>query len=269
MAELREVAAILDGGKVTEEEVQMALQALLFHQCLYEDWPYPPAYRLIARHFGVIRSIVQALGYRLVHHAVAGMLVLETDGVVYGVHMARLKKDETVVLLVLRLLYAEGISSLDERGRVESNSDDIFDRLRTAGEEPPAIPRLVEILKAFQRKGLVRLGEYDSEEKIQQLQIMPGVTVLVPDVYVEAIIQWLERRAFDEAEAQAEDPPEPPAADTMLAAIADYRANLGVTPVSGPETGDDAIDDLMDEQGADGVEPSEDQRGDDRQGEAD
>lgn len=49
MAELREVGAILDTGKIEEEELQSALQGLLFHQCLYEDWPYPPAYRIIAR----------------------------------------------------------------------------------------------------------------------------------------------------------------------------------------------------------------------------
>ncbi|WP_333702545.1 DUF4194 domain-containing protein [Sphingobium yanoikuyae] len=235
MAELREVANLLDGAKVTEEELQTALQALLFHQCLYEDWPYPPAYRLIVRHFATVQSIVRAFGYRLVNHAVAGMVVLEADGVVYGVHMARLKKDETIALLILRLLYAEGISSLDERGRVHSNTDDIYDRLRTAGEEPPAMARLMEILKGFQRKGLVRLGEHDPEEKILQLQIMPGITVLVPDVYVEAVILWLEQRAFgEEADAQQ------PATDSMFAHLADYRANLGAEPVESSDMADEA-----------------------------
>lgn len=236
MAELREVGAILDAGKATEEDVQSALQALLFHQCLYEDWPYPPAYRLIARHLNHFQSIVGAFGYRLVHHAVAAMLVLETDGVVYGVHMSRLRKDETVVLLVLRLLYAEGVSSLDERGRVDSSTDDIHDRLRTAGEEPPAIARLTEILRTFQRKGLVRLGENDPEEKVLQLQIMPGVTTLVPDVYVEAVIQWLERREAGGADADGG-----PAADTMLGHVADHRASLGAAdPAETPHEPDDA-----------------------------
>jgi len=139
------------------------------------------------------------------------------------VNMARLKKDETIVLLVLRLLYAEGISSLDDRGRVESTTDDIHDRLRSAGEEPPTIKRLIEILKLFQRKGIVRIGENDPEEQLLQLTIMPGVTVLVPDVYVEAVIQWLERQEFEAAEAGADIL----SADTMLAHVADYRANLG------------------------------------------
>lgn len=231
MAELREVAAILDASKIEEEELQSALQALLFHQCLYEDWPYPPAYRILARHLAHIRPIVAAFGYRLVHHAVANMLVLETDNVVYGLHMARLKKDETIVLLVLRLLYAEGISSLDERGRVDINTDDIHDRLRSAGEDPPTIKRLLEILRQFQRKGLVRIGENDPEEQLIQLMIMPGITVLVPDFYVEGVIQWLERKAFDDAEMAATG--EPTTAESMLAHVAEYRASIGAEVPAG------------------------------------
>lgn len=227
MVELREVAAILDGGKIEEGDLQSALQALLFHQCLYEDWPYPPAYRIIARHFAQVQPIVAAFGYKLVHHTVASMLVLETESVVYGVNMARLKKDETVVLLILRLLYAENISSLDERGRVETNTDDLHDRLRSAGEEPPVVKRLHEILKFFQRKGLVRIGENDPEEQILQLSIMPGITMLVPDVYVEAVIQWLERQAFEATESGEVDTTSPVVADSMLGHVADHRANLG------------------------------------------
>jgi hypothetical protein len=224
MAELKEVIAILDGSKTTEEELQTALQALLFHQCLYEDWPYPPAYRLVGRHFGGIQSIVRALGYRLVRHADAGMIVLETDGVIYGVHMARLKKDETIILLILRLIYAEGISSLDERGRVDCSTDDVYDRLRSAGEAPPQMPRLVEILKMFQRKGIVRLGEHDPEEKILQFQIMPGVTVLVPDVHIEAVIQWFELCEAESARA-----------GSLLEAVVDHRAALGAAPEAEPQ----------------------------------
>ena len=163
MAELREVAAILEPG-VEEENLQSALQAILFHQCLYQDWPHAPAYRLLTRHFAHVKPILAAFGYRLVHHPAAQMLTVEAASVVYGVQMARMRKDETVVLLVLRLLYAEGISSLDEQGRVEVTTDYVHDRLRTAGEEPPSIQRLQDILRAFQRKGMVRVGDRDPIE---------------------------------------------------------------------------------------------------------
>ena len=202
MAELREVALILDAEKVGEEALQSALQALLFHQCLYEDWPNAQAYRIIARHLAQVQPIMAAFGYRVTRHPVSNMLVLQPSGAVYGVQMAKLRKDETVVLLVLRLLYAEGVSSLDERGRVEITTDDVHDRLRAAGDAPPPMPRLIEILKTFQRKGLVRIGERDPAEQLIVLNIMPGITTLVPDAYVEALLQWLESCAH-QAEAPA------------------------------------------------------------------
>jgi hypothetical protein len=198
VAELAQVRDILDAGKVDEEQLQAALQALFFHQCLYEDWPSPPAYRTVVRHIGQIQPIVGAFGYKVTYHPVAHMLVLESTGVVYALHMSRLRKDETSVLLALRLLYAEQVSSLDENGRVEITTDDVHDRLRAAGDEPPPMQRLLDILRLFQRKGVVRVGELDPEEQVVTLAIMPGVTVLVPDVYVEALVQWLENRT-DEA----------------------------------------------------------------------
>lgn len=192
MAELREVAAILDGRKVDEAALQTALQALLLHQCLYEDWPHAPAYRIISRHLSHVQPIMGAFGYSVSHYPVAHMLVLQPKGAVYGLQLSRLRKDETVVLLALRLLYAEGVSSLDENGRVEITTDDVHDRLRAAGDEPPTMVRLQDILKTFHRKGLVRIGERDPAEQLIVLYIMPGITVLVPDVYVERLIQWLE-----------------------------------------------------------------------------
>ncbi|WEK52231.1 MAG: hypothetical protein P0Y66_09795 [Candidatus Kaistia colombiensis] len=55
--------------------------------------------------------------------------------------------------------------------------------------------RLSEILKMFHRKGLVRVSDRDQVEQLIVLTIMPGITVLVPDAYVEALVQWLEGRA--------------------------------------------------------------------------
>lgn len=230
MAELREVTTILDNSKVEEEELQSALQAILFHQCLYEDWPHAPAYRLLVRYLQHVQPILGAFGYRLTHNSAAHMLVLEARTVAYGVHMARLKKDETVVLLVLRLLYAEGLSSLDDSGRVEITTDDLHDRIRTAGEEPPQMARLLEILKLLQRKGLVRVGERDMTEQLVVLSIMPGITTLVPDVYVEGVIQWLEQRALAEVDDAAAMESE--GAQDMLAHVADYRAGLGAADVA-------------------------------------
>ena len=89
MDELREVAAILDSGKVDEESLQSALQALLFHQCLYEDWPHAHAYRIIARHLSHVQPILNA---RVTHHPISSMIVLQPEEVVYGTQLVRLNE---------------------------------------------------------------------------------------------------------------------------------------------------------------------------------
>lgn len=246
MVELRATAAILDAG-VEEEELQTALQALLFHQCLYEDWPHAPAYRLLARHLAHVQPIMDAFGWRLRHHPAAQMLALEPRGPIYGAHLSRLRKDETVVLLILRLLYEEGLSSLDERGRVEITTDDVHDRLRAAGEEPPAMQRLEEILRAFHRKGLVRVGDRDPVEQLLVATVMPGITLLVPDVYVDAVTRWAEARR----EAGRIDPDAAAGtgaqnstgeAASMLAQVAAARASLGAAAEPPPPTNDEQAD---------------------------
>jgi hypothetical protein len=278
MAELKEVSAILDTlkGKVELEDLQSALQAILFHQCLYEDWPHAPSYRLLARHLANVQPILAAFGYSLRHHPVAHMLVLEPSAPVFGLQMSRLKKDETAVLIVLRLLYEEGITALDEQGRVETTTDDIHDRLKTCGEEPPPIVRLLDILRMFQRKGLVRVGEHDAVEQLTALMIMPGITILVSDVYVEGVTQWLEARALERLDRESamdakegkaapeagDDPPygsdtdlaggesegdaeritAPPLAPDILAAIAEHRAHLGTAATPGEKTSGIVLD---------------------------
>lgn len=234
MPELREVTTILESGKVEETELNSALQALLFHQCLYEDWPNGPAYRLLSKHMVQVQPIVAAFGFKATHQVAMRMITLQTERNPYGVAMTRLKKDETLVLLALRLLYAEQISSLDEQARVEITTDDIHDRLHACGEEPPEFSRLLDILKTFHRKGLARVGDRDGVERSAIVTIMPGITVLVPDVFIEGVILWLEQRAAREA-SEARDT----VGVDMLTAVANHRAELGAA-VMVPDADEDA-----------------------------
>ena len=51
---------------------------------------------------------------------------------------------------------------MDDMGRVETNTDEIFDRIRTLGKvEPPPEQRLEEILKWLRKRGGVLLHDPD------------------------------------------------------------------------------------------------------------
>jgi glutamine synthetase adenylyltransferase len=74
---------------------------------------------------------------------------------------------------------------------VECTTDDIAESIRTATRsDPPDEQRLIDILRLFARKGALRLGERDKVEKITPLMVLPGITVLSPDTWMDQVRSW-------------------------------------------------------------------------------
>ena len=207
--ELKEFAEIVDADEArrkrdqtTEADLQRALQALLMHQCVYADRPMGGRpYTIIARHRDFFEKYVNALDYQLIVEQRDGLAAVRPRTAAYGWKETRFKKDETLVLLVLRYLFEDGTrrGEMDETGRIETNTDEIYDAYKTlAGEEPPSESRLHEILAMARRRGLVRVADADRAERITPLTVLPGIRVLIPDTYVEAVIDWVENGAEGE-----------------------------------------------------------------------
>lgn len=247
MLELAEVRELLDGRRtarnepITAESLQTALQALLFHQCLYEDTPFAgESYRVVVAQDRFFERYFGAMGYRLVIDPRARMVALVPGGATYGWQQSRLRKDETIVMLALRYALEEGLKegAIDEDGRVETTSDELYDRVKLlAGTEPPDQARLMSILKMLRRKGAVRIGEHDGTERVTPLTILPGIRVLVPDVFVEGVILWLESQSNA-----------PKADGDVIAKVSAYVAGIGrdtirsadAAETAGAEEADDA-----------------------------
>lgn len=189
------------GRKVGEEEIaaqlQTAAQVMLLHQVIYADTPgIGPSYDLLRRHRVYFGRLFESLGYELTFDVDTQSIALVPGELNYGWRQIRLKKDETLVALVLRLLLEEatGHGEIDDQGRVESDTDAFYDRYRTlSGEEPPAEARLAEILRGFQRRGLVRVGERDREEQITPVTVLPGIRSIVTERFAFAVADWCAR----------------------------------------------------------------------------
>lgn len=200
MRQLEEFAAIVDGEweetppgakAPTGEELTRALQVMLTRQVLYASTPgLGGTYELVRTHSGFFERYFAALGYRLVVSQRDQMVALSVPQgeARFDAVYERLRKDETIVLLALRLVWEEalGEQSLGEGGVCEITTDDLIDRIRSAaGQTPPEEARLIEILKRYQRHGAVRIGERDRVERITPVTVLPGVTVIVPDTFVD------------------------------------------------------------------------------------
>ncbi|GJE42618.1 DUF4194 domain-containing protein [Methylobacterium soli] len=180
------------------EELSRALQVLLKTQVVYTDTPGIGRSYELARHYApFFRDYFACLGYdfEVSHRDQMVCLRLPPAGVRHDMASERLRKDETLVLLALRLAYEEGLRDhqVTTDGFVECTTDDVADRIRTAARsEPPEEARLLECLRLFARRGALRLGERDRTERITPLTILPGVAVIAPDAWIEAIRAWSE-----------------------------------------------------------------------------
>ncbi len=200
--------AIVDGDEPpppgarapSEEELIRALQVLLKSQCVYAGSPGIGRSYEIARHYApFFQAYFACLGYgfEVSHRDQMVFLRLPPDGVRHDGQSERLRKDETLVLLALRLAYEEGLRAhrVTTEGVVECTTDDIAESIRTATRsDPPEETRLLEILRLFSRKGALRLGERDKAEKLTPLMVLPGISVLSPDAWMEQVRAWAAAR---------------------------------------------------------------------------
>lgn len=199
--ELQDVENLIDADRdpVSKETIETAIQAMLFHQVIYEDTPgiSKDAIAALRRHRMFFEKYFAAAGFRLRIEHREQMIALETKDTIYGWRQTRLKKDETLIRLALRFLLDKGLETgaMDESMRVLSTTDEILDTFRTLApqSEQPNETRLIDILRDLHRIGAVRLGERDKAEHITELQLMPGLRVHVPDVYIERVVLWTEQ----------------------------------------------------------------------------
>lgn len=186
-----------------EETVTRCIQVMLARQCIYPGMHgLGPVYRVLStpEYQGFFRKYFAATGLEFHHDTKSGMVALKVPGGVprYDHQAGRLRKDETAVLLALRVVYEEAFRSkqFDELGRAETTTNDIYDKLAVIAGIELDETRLLEILSFFKKKGIVEIGERDPVERVRPLTILPGIEVVVPATYVERV-----HKACDELQA--------------------------------------------------------------------
>lgn len=184
------------GRRPSEDELKRAVQALLTRQCIYASTPgLQRTYEIVRGYSQFFKNFFGTMGYDLVVSSRDQMVALSVPvgESRYDTVYERLRKDETMVLLALRLMWGEAIASQDigDAGVAETTTGELVDRIKNVTQQdPPNEARLNEILRVFSRYGAVRVGERDRAEQVSPLSILPGISVLVPDGYVSELLLW-------------------------------------------------------------------------------
>lgn len=219
--ELKEVRDILDkretwrpGPGVSqppdEDELIRCVQTLMSRQCLYQrEVRYARSFRIIASpaYQDFFRKYFAVMGLELVHDQRAGMIALKVPAGAKRIdwQASRLKKDETLVLLALRLAYEEGFHDkrMGDDGEVDISTDDLLEKLEVVAGATMEETRLTEILSLLKKHGVLSLGERDPVDRVRPLTILPGIEIVVPQTYAEHIKDWA-GEAADGAAASGE-----------------------------------------------------------------
>lgn len=174
------------------EDFQRAAGELLARQFLYADHPRQRGhYLLVTRELEYFRKLFAALNWSLKHDAdLLYVGILPRDGEA----SLRLKHEEALLLLTLRLLYEEALERFEmDQGSAYTDTETWLTRYEIlTRRERPNLSRLREIVALFARHGLVQRGEEDAEEKNMRLKIRPALRLVAGDAWLARLEAFLD-----------------------------------------------------------------------------
>jgi hypothetical protein len=214
MPDLDDLEAVLHpatGPATPREDVETAIQALLFHQFIYADnRGAGRSYDLVRRHRHFFEAFFSAMGHRLLIEPREAMVGLLPGEVSYARQQTRLDRDETMALLALRFVLEAGVMQgrLTESGRVEATTDELFDAIKTVSRtEPPGEARTADILAGFRRRGLVRVEARDTAERVTPILVLPAVRHMCTDEFAGTSPHGSGQRRPGQATCSTSSPP--------------------------------------------------------------
>jgi len=199
LAAFEEKVAAAKGQAAAEravETLRRALNVLLDRQFIYNgDRGMAPLYESLLRSDArqIVEGVLDAFGYALVVETTDQWIgVVPTEG--GELRGARLRTDETIIVLLLGLIWQEGMNTglSEDRATVPTTSEDLFARhAAILGRERIARTRFHEIIQDLRRRALVEIGEEDPETRDVILRIRSTIRL----VSGEAQVQMIERFA--------------------------------------------------------------------------
>jgi hypothetical protein len=188
---LHELARLLNQNDTLEpEEMRHAAAVLLERQFLFADNRRDKScYNTVIEHQEYYSNLFDAFNYELkcVRSAgYAGIVPKSTDTIV------RLAKDQSMLLLSLRVIYEEHFQEcrLGDNSQAYTDSEALLTSYVThTGAKRPLLGRLREIITTFSRQGIVEKDEDD--EKIIKFRIRPSIREVVTEGYLKALENYV------------------------------------------------------------------------------
>lgn len=208
---LRDLKALsVDNDDYTTDDFRAAAAALLYRQFIHaDDHGYRQHYTIITRHVPYFESLFDAINRHFICNLDFGYVGTLPRDEAQSTTFLRLRKDESLVLLCLRVLYEEGVKDFRvSNGAVSADSGVVAARYEalTKQEKPPFV-RMKDILRLFARYGILKENADESESRNMVVRIRPTVRLITTDAYLRQLEELLGLRGAD-GESAGENPEE-------------------------------------------------------------
>lgn len=189
----------------TEEDAEIefiaSAQALLHFQCIYRfNSGQKFKYDFIRRNIAFYKMYFAVLGLEVIDSPSEQMIALSATKVPYPQQANRIKKDDTAILLCLRLIFDEArkVGDTQENGEVLTDTDQIYDRMNDATNlKPLKQADLNKTLSKLKRFGLIKFEGDDSDVYFRLVLILPGIIHATNEISLFQINQWALTNSFD------------------------------------------------------------------------
>jgi len=190
-------------GDITRDKFRQAMNRLLNECFLLKKKPETASdYRFVQMNADTFEGILDLLGYELIIRDDQGVITVSNQ---VGTGRIRFNKLESILLLILRLLYIEKMKELSQVENVIVTVEEIYDKYSLPGLTRPARALMSNALRTFKRYNLIKnLDRLDRTDPENRIQIYPSVLLAVTSQSLEEMYRIAEER-LNEYGGGAED----------------------------------------------------------------
>ncbi len=208
---LREFQELEERDPKLSERVTKVIAHLLRYQFVHADDRGSPSLLETLRRptaIKLIDSFFDTAGYRLVIREGEGWVGILPDP--ERVAPPRMRIDETLVLLILRRLWEEGVRDGDMQSRgaillTLNEAHAAYEEIVARGRRPAlTIAAFREVVQSLERRAIVNLGPLDREAQDMELTIRPVVSAVTGDEFLAQLEQLLQSADSEREQSETE-----------------------------------------------------------------
>ena len=191
-------------GDIPKEKFRQTINKLL-NECFILKRVDETAsdYRFIIANQGVFEGVLDLLGYDLVVRDDQGVISIYNSNGTGRIHFSKL---ESIIALILRLLYIEKMKNLSQIDAVIVSIEDIYDKYSMLKIGRLRKDQLLNALRSFKRVNLIQnLDRLDTGDLGIRIQIYPSILFAITSTSVDEIYRVAQDKLKDYSNGEDAD----------------------------------------------------------------